>query len=557
MFYTKYRPQKFSEIVRPNDVADALSKQVAQKKTAHAYLFVGSRGTGKTTTARILAKSLNCLSPLDNGDPCDKCEVCISIKDGSYIDLIEIDAASNRGIDDIRDLKGNARLAPARGKRKIYIIDEVHMLTQEAFNALLKTLEEPPKNTVFILCTTEEHKVPETIKSRCQVYKFKRASISQIVEKLKIISKEEKIKISEEDLKKIAQASLGGFRDAENLLQQVYEGDINIDSLLSISSREIYIDFVNDLFLNRKDNALKTISRVFEEGVDLHLWSGELLKYLRELLFLKSGAVDRLEDLTKDVIQSMDKQTEDINLRWLLDLIERLLNAQKEIRSCPIPQLPLEIFVIETADGASNYNNGIDNNKPNGSKYNKGIDNIANYGSKVKKENITEKDMTNIPKNVVQVIRKQNKIKEEELVKNEENISSKKEEPENSTFSIEVIESKWKEVLKRSKDLNHSITALLKSGKVIDVKGKYVIFEVGYSFHKERLEAPRNRSLIEDLLGDIYGDDIKVKCTLCKEKPKVKKSESEVLTDYNVSLPPLEGASLLDVFDGGLPATTR
>src|SRR5688572_5377656 len=173
MFYTKYRPQKFSEISRPNDVADALSNEVLNQKTVHAYLFVGPRGTGKTSTARILAKALNCKKVDKKGDPCGKCETCEAIKNGTYLDLIEIDAASNRGIDDIRELKNRIKLAPSVGTNKVYIVDEVHMLTSEAFNALLKTLEEPPKNTTFILCTTELHKVPDTIKSRCQVFKFK------------------------------------------------------------------------------------------------------------------------------------------------------------------------------------------------------------------------------------------------------------------------------------------------------------------------------------------------------------------------------------------------
>ncbi|HSX39613.1 MAG TPA: DNA polymerase III subunit gamma/tau, partial [Candidatus Saccharimonadales bacterium] len=171
MFYTKYRPQIFTEISQPNAAADALMNEVATNKLSHAYLFIGPRGTGKTTTARILAKAANCTDLQKNGDPCNKCPNCKAIQNGNFMDLIEIDAASNRGIDDIRDLKDKIKLAPSTGSKKVYIIDEVHMLTTEAFNALLKTLEEPPKNVVFVLCTTEAHKVPDTIKSRCQVFK--------------------------------------------------------------------------------------------------------------------------------------------------------------------------------------------------------------------------------------------------------------------------------------------------------------------------------------------------------------------------------------------------
>ena len=192
MFYLKYRPQKFSDLIAPNPVADGLVNQVKGNNVSHAYLFVGPRGTGKTTTARILAKAVNCEDIQPNGDPCDKCSNCKAITKGNFPDLIEIDAASNRGIDDIRLLRDKIGLAPSQGRTKVYIIDEVHMLTAEAFNALLKTLEEPPEHAIFILCTTEASKVIDTIKSRCQIFSFRRASVEQIVSKLEFILKNEK-----------------------------------------------------------------------------------------------------------------------------------------------------------------------------------------------------------------------------------------------------------------------------------------------------------------------------------------------------------------------------
>jgi DNA polymerase-3 subunit gamma/tau len=307
MFYTKYRPQKFSEISKPNEVAESLMTQVKNGKVSHAYLFVGSRGTGKTTTARILAKALNCKKPLVNGDPCDRCDNCAAIKSGNFMDLIEIDAASNRGIDDIRDLKDKIRLSPSIGKRKVYIIDEVHMLTNEAFNALLKTLEEPPAHVNFILCTTEAHKVPDTIKSRCQVFKFKRATVSQLVEKLTKIVKNEDADISKEVLKKIAQSSLGGFRDAETLLQQVIEGNLNVDSLSNLGSKQNYIDFVDYLIVKDAGSAFRTINKIFDEGIDLYVWTGELLKYLRDLLFISVSADEGMVDTTDELYEPYEE----------------------------------------------------------------------------------------------------------------------------------------------------------------------------------------------------------------------------------------------------------
>ena len=513
MFYTKYRPQKFSEIIKPSEAADALSKEVKNDKTVHAYLFIGPRGTGKTTIARILAKALNCKKLESDGDPCDKCESCKAIREGMFSDLIEIDAASNRGIDDIRDLKDRVRLAPSRGKKKIYIIDEVHMLTTEAFNALLKTLEEPPKNVVFILCTTEAHKIPETIKSRCQVFKFRRATITQIVNKLKEIAKKEEIKISDSDLQKIAKASVGGFRDAETLFQQIVEGELNIETLLSIGSAETYIEFVQNLVEKKALKAIKTVNKVFEEGVDLSLWSGELLKYLRELLFVKSGALDQIEDYTDEIISDIKKQAGLIDLQWLVGTLNKLLEAQKEIKSSAIPQLPLEIFIAEAALN-SEIREG--SQKPDQNEDSDGDD-----------------EDLRVPGSVAKVLKKQDsKIVEDEEDDEDEDgkekvvektIEKKKKSPDDKpSLTLEQVEEKWKEVLKESKDLNHSITALLKSGKPVAVEGKFLVFEVSYPFHKERLESNKNRELIEKLLEEIYGVELKVKCTLCKEKPKSK-----------------------------------
>ncbi len=218
--YRKYRPQRMEEVSGQEHVLAVLKNAITEGRVAHAYLFSGPRGTGKTTIARILAKRLNCQE--SNGtEPCGKCPQCVAHANRANLDLIEIDAASNRGIDEIRALKDRIGLAPASGKYKVYIVDEVHMLTKEAFNALLKTLEEPPSHAIFILATTELHKVPETIKSRCQTFLFKRASVQQLIERLNKISKSEEIEIDEAALRLIAHHSEGCYRDAESLLGQV------------------------------------------------------------------------------------------------------------------------------------------------------------------------------------------------------------------------------------------------------------------------------------------------------------------------------------------------
>ena len=248
MFYTKYRPQKFEDLVGVAVVQAGLKQSLAKRRVGHAYLFCGPRGTGKTTTARILAKALNC-EQVDSkdwvGEPCGKCAPCRAISEGRFLDLIEIDGASNRGIDDIRSLREKIKLSPTLGRKKVYVIDEVHMLTREAFNALLKTLEEPPSHAVFILCTTEPKKIPETVRSRCQIFEFRRARTRDIKEKLKRICVAEGAKISDEDLVEIARAARGGFRDAETILEQVIVGGESVDNLVGTLRGEKLITFVD------------------------------------------------------------------------------------------------------------------------------------------------------------------------------------------------------------------------------------------------------------------------------------------------------------------------
>ncbi len=552
MYYTKYRPQKFSEMGKTNEIADVLAKQVQSGKTVHAYLMVGPRGTGKTTIARILAKALNCEKPKANGDPCDKCSNCQSIKEGSFIDLIEIDAASNRGIDDIRDLKDKIRLAPTMGKNKVYIIDEVHMLTTEAFNALLKTLEEPPRKTTFILCTTEDHKVPATIKSRCQVFKFKRPTIKQIVDVLKEVSVGEEIKMSEEDLSKIAEASMGDYRGACVLLEQVHEGDVDVNTLLSLSSKKKYVECVGYLLDSKVSNALDVVSEVYNEGIDLYVWVGELLKYLRSMIFVKSGVSDTMTDTTVEVLDEIKEQSKKVDIPWLIKSVNILLNAHKSIRTSFIPQLPIEIAVVEICS-----QNGL-----GGKGGEESVVSPSSGSNKTKSSDTdysTPRNTRKIPSSVSEDDKKEedNKNSPSEKAVSKKSVSDSDEKPvkEDPAIPFKDIDKKWSQFVKDSKELNHSLTALLTLCKPVGVEGKSIVVEVFYPFHKERLESVRTRKLIEGLSETVFGVGLNFKCKLSDEKPKkLKKSELEALTDLNVVVPSvMDGKSILEAFDGGLP----
>jgi DNA polymerase-3 subunit gamma/tau len=539
MYYTKYRPQKFSEISRPNEAADALVKQVLSGKTAHAYLFVGPRGTGKTSTARILSKALNCVNLSKNGDPCGECPSCESIRRGSYLDLNEIDAASNRGIDDIRELKNKVRLAPTLGERKIYIIDEVHMLTTEAFNALLKTLEEPPERTTFVLCTTEFHKVPETIKSRCQVFKFRRATIRQITTKLENICEQEALSIEKSDLEKIARASLGGFRDAETMLQQIAEGEVTVESVLNVGSKEKYLEFCELIFNKDSQFALKSVNKVFDEGGDLYVWCGELVKHMRELLMLKSGVSSDMIDVPDELVTAMKKQAVDYPLMWLINTLEIFAEAQQKIKNSFIPQLPLEISIVKICNEGSITTQAESKHPPDSDGTG-----FLRLKSKVVVDSVKDVPETAPIKNEPADNSVQIEQTEEELIEFDEG--------DEGVIEFSIIEQKWTEVIVKIEGINRSILGLLRAGKPVAIDGRFLTLEVGYSFHKERLEAPKNREVLEKVLDEIFNSKIKIRCKVTDEKPKsLRSKEVGVLTDYNIA--PITKEAVIDMLDGGLP----
>ena len=297
VLYRKWRPTRLDEVVGQEMVARTLRNAIDQGRTAHAYLFCGPRGTGKTSTARILAKALNCLNP-QQGEPDNECATCTAINEGRAMDLLEIDAASNRGIDDIRNLRDRVSYGPTEGRYKIYIIDEVHMLTAEAFNALLKTLEEPPEHSIFILATTEAHKVPLTIVSRCQRFDFRRIPLDASIAKLTELSREEGVEASPEALALIARESAGSLRDAENLLERAlisYGSNLteeHLRDLLELGSDEQALELAGHAAAKSAKEGLTLINRIAGEGADLRQLHRAVVGYLRGVMLAKAGAVD-------------------------------------------------------------------------------------------------------------------------------------------------------------------------------------------------------------------------------------------------------------------------
>ncbi len=473
-FYLKYRPQSLSDLIGQEAVKKSLLSSFQENRLSHAYLFVGPRGSGKTSTARILAKMVNC-ERLENS-PCNKCPTCISITDGSNLDLIEIDAASNRGIEDIRSLRDKIKLSPSSLKKKVYIIDEVHMLTTEAFNALLKTLEEPPKHALFILATTESSKIPQTILSRVQKLDFKLAKSAEISEALLKIIKAEKIDIEEEALKILIRRADGSFRDGVKFLDQVSSSKEKITAksleeyLKSTQFDDLKI-LVKSFSEKNTSEGLLALSKQQEAGVDAKELLLSLMQTLRFLVFIKNGLGESLvkPHFTEDKYEEVVSLADGFSNQELIRVLDILQKATEKLKFASIPSLPLELAVVEICGSEKS-------------------DKIRKSENQIKSDSDT-------------------------LVSTDTPISS--DIPTSSDSSdILKLKEKWTFVLETIRAVNFSLEALLRSIKVVDCSETSVIIEVPYSFHQRILEAPKNRDLLEGVLSDILGRNMRISIIL-------------------------------------------
>ncbi|MBT6293330.1 DNA polymerase III subunit gamma/tau, partial [bacterium] len=538
--YQKYRPSSFKGLVSQEHVKQTLQNALKKNMLTHAYLFCGPRGTGKTSTARLLAKAINCenLDP-KSFEPCNKCDICTQINNGSLVDLVEIDAASNRGVDEIRDLRESVKFAPSQSKNKVYIIDEVHMLTKEAFNALLKTLEEPPENVYFILATTELHKIPDTIVSRCQRFGFRRINFEDISNHLAYICKEEKVKVDTKALDKISLRSEGCMRDALSLLDQLISyGDVNLDNLnqiLGSSQNDSVNDFVDNLINSRIGENLEIINQVHKDGLNLDEFCKSFIDCLQSKMIenIKNQIVcQKIVEISKHWMQIYNEFRQSNNLKFALEIIcidnnKISLESKSDSNSVGNTGSGIDEGRVLEIVNSKLKNIKLDNNQPKKTKTQESINledikfELLSYIDKEISKNsklIIPTSMELEPNddmssNLKKAIEVSNSLQPEE----EENILSF--EPD-CNFKISELKRSWKKIVKKAPI--PKLTRLLNEAAIEKVaENLYLVYSA--NFFLEQIQNPEYIRVVEKLL---YEHNYAVRIKTISKKDWVSKTLS-------------------------------
>jgi DNA polymerase-3 subunit gamma/tau len=549
--YRKYRPSIFSEISGQEYVIKTLTNAIKNDQISHAYLFTGPRGTGKTTTARIFAKAVNCLNPITKTnnkivslEPCNKCQNCQTIIKNQAIDLIEIDAASHTGVDNIRQLKEAINIPPTNFHYKVFIIDEVHMLSMGAFNALLKTLEEPPAHAIFILATTELHKVPETILSRCQRFNIKPLTKDQIIKRLSQIAKKEKITISKNSLDLIATEANGGMRDAESLLGQIISlGSKKITAeeiqhTLGSSSKKSLLDLISIIAKNDLPKIIEVINNLQTEGINLKTFSNQLLNYFRNLMLLKISP-EANEELLKKLTGEEIIQLKDVNksfaLQNLILIISLLQVSQNKTNQSDIPQLPLEMALIEYSLKINPLRSELKNTSQITSHQNKifkkNLKKNSQKQTKSEASQLKNSSSTLTPKMTKKLITSDKKSSPGVDTNSPETTKTLSNENSRQLLNIKIFLDNWADILTEMRSENQSVLAFLKNCAPVMMSGPNVLIKTKYSFHKDKLNEIKNRLTIEKVFAKILEVPLRVKFVTEDELPddnKISKSSINI-----------------------------
>ena len=523
--YRVYRPKTFEDVVGQEHIVKTLKNQIKNNNIGHAYLFSGTRGTGKTSTAKIFARAVNCLNPI-NEEPCNECEICIDTLNDNIMDIVEIDAASNNSVDDIRELRESVKYTPSKAKYKVYIIDEVHMLSQGAFNALLKTLEEPPSYVIFILATTEPHKIPATILSRCQRFDFKRVSSKDIADRMSYICEKENIQAEDKALSLIARNSQGALRDALSILDQCMSfgndkieyndviellGTVNIDELFQLSQSIIYED---------TKKSLQILNEFIIWGKDIRNLINDLIDHFRNLMVCKvSKDLDEIISLPEESIERLKEQSKTININDLIRILNILSETQDSMKSSSNTRILAEVTMMKIAQPM------FDESKEALIKRIENLEKIIESGN-IKVVTVQNESEINTVPQRVQVDEPQER--KEDIVYEE--VKSE---------DVKLVESSWKKVIQKIKeDKKLSIAALLREVSSFNVKDNilYLIFNDNFSFARSRLNSKETIDYIESIIREILNRSFNIQIYLKSEVTSLNLQEEVTKVDKGLEI---------------------
>ncbi len=541
--YRKYRPQVFEDVVEQETVVRILQEALKQKKIAHAYLFAGPKGTGKTSIARIFAKGLNC----ENGPtphPCMKCEQCLSITNGTNLDVIEIDAASNRGIDEIRDLKEKVKYAPVSARYKVYIIDEAHMLTMQAFNALLKTLEEPPENVVFILATTEPEKIPATILSRCERFYFKRISLKGLFRKIKEVSEKEGFEIEDAAAMLIARFSTGSLRNALSLLDQASTmfdkiTEENVRSLLGMPQEEILYELLKSIVDKNTSRALSIIRNTEESGKDSKIFVNEFLSYLQDLINLKILGFDAVkEEIGEGTANLLKEQAKYVSVKKLIDISWKFADVLNSMRFFPDPFFAVELTALQCIDTEKAVK---------GAAVEETEEKLPEESVQVPKEETFTKEEPSEPRPKISA--KAKEIKEENPTERKEEAEKPSSESGETAEGLDLIKNQWANILEEVRKVNKPLHAMLERVHPVELNGEILSLIAEKKFYVAMLKREENIEILQKAIEALTKKKFVIKYVEEEEKREDEKNEEEEIEKLKNDKTIRE---ILTLFDGNI-----
>ncbi len=503
--YRKWRPQTFDEVVGQEHVVRTLRNALLSGRVHHAYLFAGPRGTGKTTTARLLAKAVNCLDPEPANRPCNQCAICRAINEGRLMDLIEIDAASNTSVEDVRELRERVGYRPSEARYKVYIIDEVHMLSTAAFNALLKTLEEPPSHAIFVLATTEPHRIPATVLSRCQRLDFRRVPLGDIVARLRHLAQQEGIQAEEDALSLIARHATGSMRDAESLLDQLAaytDRVVTVEAVrtaLGTGDEGAVLALTDALAARDVSRGLAVINEAADRGADPRQFARQMTDHLRALMLIRLGAPVPLY-IPESLRPTVQGQAARFTPRQLARAVRLFGQAASDTRAAWQPQLPLELAFMEAAlseEGTSPASAGQQGPSPHQPAAPPPVPSSARMVERPSTPPVRPPPAPSpAPTPTSPPVREQPP-------------------PEPAAgFSVEEVTERWNDLLRLLRSVNHSLEALMRSGRPVSVEGGALLIGFPYAFHRDKVDEEANRRAVEDALTQLLGRPVRVRCVL-------------------------------------------